>query len=1014
MAKLYNLIRVTTPTTGTGTIVLGAAVAGYLSFDQGGLRDGDIVAYTIKDGSKVEYGRGAYHTAGPTLGRAVIQSSDGPSSPLDLSGSAEVYISEVLGNSSTMTIPVSGIPGRITEYLDESNLQASTLIKSGAGLLTLNADDDALVTVHGSGELVLGAGVVNRLALWSDAHTLVPSYALTDVGDLMYMADGGSLETQTYYDTSPFSDGFTGVKTLAILTFSTPLEAGATIQFDIDVYAQADGFPGASVLVAIRRSSVSGTIIASATIDRNTTRPPNPEYHWLASIVDSSPVDTYYITYTEQSGGFGMGFSSSYRRIDGQLWSPDPIPARLPIGTSGQFLRVVGGLPAWSSVALPATYTPVANQFLTGYDAASGTFSSARPTWANVDKATSSLADITTRSHTLLTDIGSNTHAQIDTALTRLANTSGTNTGDVTISDTSSVDMSLTGQSLSAVVLPAGVDHNALLNYAANRHFLQTDIDHLSTALATGLVKVTTATGAISIVTDNSANWNTAFSWGNHASAGYALQTTTISVSGLGLSGGGDLSANRTITLASDATGAATAHIVATASDGSSRLVRLGLGQAATSNRLDAFTADTTSTSGTLNNAYFEMQANPPSASSGVYRAVQFLASGRGSQNITGSVTALFVQFQNFNTAALTSANGLNFSVSNNSTGTITDLRAVIANLVTVANAGTVTRGYLFDLSATVGSGSTVTTLRHINLASNVSGTLTNHYYIYLNTFANTGGTNNYGIYISDLSAATNNYAIQTNKGLVSLGDQLKVVGWQDIVQNIIKLNSTQTANALEIQPSSSTTPLLSVTGAGHLSFGEGINQIAGTTTGTKIGTAASQKLGFWNAAPVVQQTGDLISALSTNGIVGTPVISHGAMYGDDIGVTVTISATNTFYEVGSGLSAGTVSPAFTFQSSKQLKCNIAGTYLVVWHMSIVMASGANQHVEGTVMVNSTANLTMADAKHIQNTSDDDMISGCGILTLAVNDVVKLCLDNETNTNNVVVNHASLSLVRVA
>lgn len=36
-------------------------------------------------------------------------------------------------------------------------------------------------------------------------------------------------------------------------------------------------------------------------------------------------------------------------------------------------------------------------------------------TWAQIDKATSSIADITTKSHTLLTDIGTNTHAQIDT-----------------------------------------------------------------------------------------------------------------------------------------------------------------------------------------------------------------------------------------------------------------------------------------------------------------------------------------------------------------------------------------------------------------------------------------------------------------------------------------------------------------------------------------------------------------------------------------------------------------------
>ena len=40
--------------------------------------------------------------------------------------------------------------------------------------------------------------------------------------------------------------------------------------------------------------------------------------------------------------------------------------------------------------------------------------------------------------------------------------------------------------------------------------------------------------------------------------------------------------------------------------------------------------------------------------------------------------------------------------------------------------------------------------------------------------------------------------------------------------------------------------------------------------TGTKIGTAATQKLGFWNATPVVQQgtiapsTGDLLAATQT------------------------------------------------------------------------------------------------------------------------------------------------------
>lgn len=42
--------------------------------------------------------------------------------------------------------------------------------------------------------------------------------------------------------------------------------------------------------------------------------------------------------------------------------------------------------------------------------------------WARVNKTGASLADIPTRSHTALTDVGANTHAQIDTAITNSVN----------------------------------------------------------------------------------------------------------------------------------------------------------------------------------------------------------------------------------------------------------------------------------------------------------------------------------------------------------------------------------------------------------------------------------------------------------------------------------------------------------------------------------------------------------------------------------------------------------------
>lgn len=45
------------------------------------------------------------------------------------------------------------------------------------------------------------------------------------------------------------------------------------------------------------------------------------------------------------------------------------------------------------------------------------------------------------------------------------------------------------------------------------------------------------------------------------------------------------------------------------------------------------------------------------------------------------------------------------------------------------------------------------------------------------------------------------------------------------------------------------------------------INIVTDTTTGTKFGTATNQKIGFYNATPIVQPTGDVITALQNLGL---------------------------------------------------------------------------------------------------------------------------------------------------
>ncbi len=54
------------------------------------------------------------------------------------------------------------------------------------------------------------------------------------------------------------------------------------------------------------------------------------------------------------------------------------------------------------------------------------------------------------------------------------------------------------------------------------------------------------------------------------------------------------------------------------------------------------------------------------------------------------------------------------------------------------------------------------------------------------------------------------------------------------------------------------------------VTIADATNIILNTTTGTKIGTATSQKLGFFNATPIVQPTGDVITALQNLGLGAT------------------------------------------------------------------------------------------------------------------------------------------------
>jgi len=72
--------------------------------------------------------------------------------------------------------------------------------------------------------------------------------------------------------------------------------------------------------------------------------------------------------------------------------------------------------------------------------------------------------------------------------------------------------------------------------------------------------------------------------------------------------------------------------------------------------------------------------------------------------------------------------------------------------------------------------------------------------------------------------------------------------------------------------------PLSGGTLAGNLTFADAVNIVVNTTTGTKIGTSVSQKIGFFNVTPVIQPLGASQTALtdSTGGSVANAILGDG------------------------------------------------------------------------------------------------------------------------------------------
>jgi len=192
--SLGNRAKMSTSTTGTGTITLGSAVSGFQTFADAGITNGQTVRYAIDDGANFEIGSGTYTSSGTTITRSVTESSNSDSA-ISLSGSAEVFIAATVAdlyiNDGASTLTTTGV-------ITGGTLEATTDTAAG--------DNAAIGYTAAEGLILTGQGSTSDITLKNDADAVVFTVP-TGTDDILFPDNakifmGASSDLSLYHDGS--------------------------------------------------------------------------------------------------------------------------------------------------------------------------------------------------------------------------------------------------------------------------------------------------------------------------------------------------------------------------------------------------------------------------------------------------------------------------------------------------------------------------------------------------------------------------------------------------------------------------------------------------------------------------------------------------------------------------------------------------------------------------------------------------------------------------------------------
>lgn len=208
MVKLVNRAKMTTSTTGTGTITLGSAVDGFQTFAAAGVSNGETVRYCIEDGtSNFELGSGVFTASGTTLTRVVSESSNS-NNAINLSGDAIVFITAIAADiqPTTFTTTVFTATANQTAFTVSYTVGFAEVFLNGSKLSAA----DFTATNGTSIVLASGATVGDTLDVVAYGTQTIANVYTQSQSDARYLQlTGGTLSGDLSGTTSTFSGDVT-------------------------------------------------------------------------------------------------------------------------------------------------------------------------------------------------------------------------------------------------------------------------------------------------------------------------------------------------------------------------------------------------------------------------------------------------------------------------------------------------------------------------------------------------------------------------------------------------------------------------------------------------------------------------------------------------------------------------------------------------------------------------------------------------------------------------------------